>query len=74
VLTYHDEPPDQRIQADDVVYLDLGPVFNAWEADFGRTFVLGDDARKRSGCGHHHAFRRGTAGPDSPTAGALYDS
>jgi len=26
--------------------VDLGPVFEAWEADFGRTFVLGDDPVK----------------------------
>jgi Xaa-Pro aminopeptidase len=46
LLTYYDEPPDRRIAADDVVYLDFGPVFNAWEADFGRSYVLGDDPRK----------------------------
>jgi hypothetical protein len=77
VLTYHDEPPDRRIQADDVVYLDLGPVFNAWEADFGRTFVLGDDARKHQLVLYiTSAFRRGKQlYLDSPdlTAGALYD-
>jgi Xaa-Pro dipeptidase len=28
------------------IFLDLGPVFEAWEADFGRTFVLGDDPLK----------------------------
>jgi Xaa-Pro dipeptidase len=43
---YHDSPPDRLIVEDDVVYLDFGPVFDRWEADFGRTFVLGDDPRK----------------------------
>jgi hypothetical protein len=34
------------IEADDILFLDLGPVFEKWEADFGRTFVLGSDPRK----------------------------
>ena len=77
VLTYHDEPPDRCIQADDVVYLDLGPVFNAWEADFGRTFVLGEDARKHQLVADiTSAFRQGKQlYLDTPdlTAGTLYD-
>lgn len=36
-----DNPPVRMIEADDIVYLDLGPVFEAWEADIGRTYVLG---------------------------------
>lgn len=43
---YHSNPPNREIAADDIVYLDLGPVFEAWEADFGRTYVLGDDPDK----------------------------
>lgn len=43
---YNEDPPDRVIEADDILFVDLGPVFAAWEADFGRTFVLGDDARK----------------------------
>ncbi|MCD2194510.1 aminopeptidase P family protein [Actinomycetospora endophytica] len=43
---YQENPPDRRIGEDDIVFVDLGPVFAAWEADVGRTFVLGDDARK----------------------------
>ena len=31
---------------DDIVFLDLGPIFEEWEADFGRTFVLSDDPAK----------------------------
>src|SRR5450631_2296166 len=41
LLTYHDESTDRRISDDDIVYLDFGPVFDAWEADFGRTYVVG---------------------------------
>ncbi|MCK9923066.1 aminopeptidase P family protein [Frankia sp. AgPm24] len=43
---YADNPPDRLIAEDDVVFIDLGPVFEGWEADFGRTFVLGDDPAK----------------------------
>lgn len=46
LLTYHDDPPDRRTGEDDVVYLDFGPLFEEWEADFGRTYVLGTDPRK----------------------------
>jgi Xaa-Pro aminopeptidase len=43
---YKENPPDRRIGEDDIAFVDLGPVFAAWEADVGRTFVLGDDPRK----------------------------
>ncbi len=46
LLPYIDEPPDRAIGTDDIVFIDLGPVFEAWEADFGATFVLGDDPVK----------------------------
>ena len=36
---------------DDIVFLDLGPVFEEWEADFGRAYVVGNDPLK-------HKFRR----------------
>ena len=47
---YDENPPDLMVQEDDVVFLDLGPVFEAWEADFGRTYVLGDDPLKHKLC------------------------
>jgi Xaa-Pro aminopeptidase len=43
---YHSNPPNRVIADDDIVYLDLGPVFQEWEADFGRTYVLGNDPHK----------------------------
>ncbi|MFD3265844.1 M24 family metallopeptidase [Phenylobacterium ferrooxidans] len=48
VTTYHDDPADLVIAADDILFVDLGPVFDDWEADFGRTFVLGDDPVKQA--------------------------
>jgi Xaa-Pro dipeptidase len=46
MLSYYDEPADRRITADDIVYLDFGPIFEDWEADFGRTYALGSDPVK----------------------------
>ncbi len=43
---YRSNPPDRLIGADDIVLCDFGPVFADWEADLGRTFVLGDDPVK----------------------------
>lgn len=47
-LTTAADFPDARvIGPDDTVYVDLGPVFDAWEADVGRTYAMGPDPRKR---------------------------
>jgi Xaa-Pro dipeptidase len=43
---YDENPPDLTVGEDDILFLDLGPVFEEWEADFGRTFVLGSDPIK----------------------------
>ena len=50
LLPYADNPPDHTIGEDDILFLDLGPVFEQWEADFGRTFVLGSDPLKLKMC------------------------
>jgi len=44
---YAENPPDRTLETDDIVFVDLGPVFEAWEADFGRTYVIGDDPVKK---------------------------
>jgi Xaa-Pro dipeptidase len=43
---YDENPPDLTVGDDDILFLDLGPVFEEWEADFGRTFVVGSDPHK----------------------------
>ena len=43
---YDDNPPDLIIQENDIVFLDFGPIFEDFEADFGRTFVIGNDPYK----------------------------
>jgi Xaa-Pro aminopeptidase len=44
--TYGENPPDRIIQADDILFLDFGPIVDGWEADLGRTYVLGSDVLK----------------------------
>ena len=45
---YSSNPPNLVIADDDIVFLDFGPVFVEWEADFGRTYVVGDDPAKQA--------------------------
>jgi Xaa-Pro aminopeptidase len=77
LLGYYDEVPDRRLEADDIVYLDFGPVFNKWEADLGRSYALGSDPRKHQLVADiMEAFRLGQACYESTptlTCGELYD-
>jgi Xaa-Pro dipeptidase len=77
VLGYYDDPPDRAISEDDTVYLDFGPVFDQWEADYGRTYVVGQDpAKHRLVADIEAAFRDGKAHFENTpglTAGGLYD-
>jgi Xaa-Pro aminopeptidase len=41
-----DNPPIRTIGEDDMVFLDLGPVFDSWEADVGRSYAVGSDPAK----------------------------
>src|SRR3984957_21202061 len=43
---YRENPPDRVIEADDIVFADFGPIFAEFEADLGRTYVLGDAPAK----------------------------
>ena len=46
LATYPDNPPDRIIDKDDILFIDLGPIVEGYEADIGRTFVLGNDPQK----------------------------
>ena len=46
LVPYAENPPDYTLGDDDILFLDLGPVFEEYEADFGRTFVIGSDPAK----------------------------
>ncbi|MEO6131158.1 MAG: M24 family metallopeptidase [Saprospiraceae bacterium] len=43
---YDDNPPNLTVQEDDILFLDFGPIFEEWEADYGRTYVIGNDPYK----------------------------
>jgi Xaa-Pro dipeptidase len=43
---YRVNPPDRVLLDDDIVFFDFGPILEDWEADFGRTYVLGEDPAK----------------------------
>ena len=46
VTTAWDHPADRTVEPEDTVYVDLGPVFEDWEADVGRTYVVGSSPEK----------------------------
>ena len=43
---YKENPPDLTLQEDDILFFDFGPVFENWEADIGKTYVIGNNADK----------------------------
>jgi Xaa-Pro aminopeptidase len=44
---YSADPQDLIIEAGDILFFDFHPVFEGWEADLGRTYVLGNDPVKQ---------------------------
>ena len=38
---YKSNPENLLLKEDDILFIDFGPVFEDWEADFGRTYVKG---------------------------------
>lgn len=46
LLPYKENPPDLTLQKDDILFFDFGPVFENWEADIGKTFVIGENSVK----------------------------
>jgi len=46
LLPYDENPPNRTLESDDILFLDFGPIFEEWEADFGRTYVLGSHPDK----------------------------
>jgi peptidase M24-like protein len=43
---YSENPPNRIIEKGDILFVDLGPVVDGYEADIGRTYVLGNNTRK----------------------------
>ncbi len=46
VHPYAINPPDLTIQDNDILFFDFGPVFEDFEADFGKSYVLGSNSDK----------------------------
>jgi Xaa-Pro dipeptidase len=46
LFPYRENPPDLVLKEDDILFFDFGPVFEKWEADVGKTYVIGNDATK----------------------------
>jgi Xaa-Pro aminopeptidase len=44
---YVSDPPDLVIQDGDILFFDFHPIFEDWEADLGRTYILGNDPLKQ---------------------------
>ena len=43
---YNENPKNLTLKEDDILFIDFGPIFEEWEADFGRTYVIGKDTYK----------------------------
>ena len=46
LFPYDENPKNLLVEEDDILFIDFGPIFEAWEADYGRTYVLGQDELK----------------------------
>jgi Xaa-Pro aminopeptidase len=46
LATYNENPTDQVIQKDDILFVDYGIILDGFEADYARTYVLGNDPKK----------------------------
>lgn len=46
LLPYEENPPVLTLQGDDILFFDFGPVFDDWEADVGKTYVVGNNPKK----------------------------
>ena len=44
--SFSGNPPDLIIQEDDILFIDFAPIVEGWEADLGRTYVMGNDPLK----------------------------
>ncbi len=43
LFPYRENPPDLTLRENDILFLDFGPILDEWEADLGRTYVLGNN-------------------------------
>lgn len=43
---YKQNPPNRELTENDILFFDFGPIIENWEADLGRTYVIGQDPLK----------------------------
>lgn len=46
LFPYKENPPNILIKEDDILFIDFGPIIEQWEADLGRTYVVGNNPKK----------------------------
>lgn len=46
LFPYKENPPNLTIKEDDILFFDFGPIIDKWEADLGRTYVIGNNSYK----------------------------
>ncbi|AGC75173.1 metallopeptidase family M24 [Nonlabens dokdonensis] len=46
LFPYDENPKDLILKEDDILFIDFGPILEDWEADYGRTYVIGNDPHK----------------------------
>ena len=46
LATYNENPPNRIIQEEDILFIDFGPIVEGYEADLGRTYVIGNNATR----------------------------
>ena len=47
LFPYDENPKNLLVEEDDILFIDFGPIFEEWEADYGRTYVIGQDPLKK---------------------------
>lgn len=46
LFPYNENPPNKILKEDDILFFDFGPIIENWEADLGRTYVIGNNTQK----------------------------
>jgi Xaa-Pro aminopeptidase len=46
LASFSQEPSDEILRENDILFIDLGPIVEGLETDIGRTYVLGNDPKK----------------------------
>ena len=54
LLNFKDQSQDYTLQEDDIFFIDIGPIINDHEADFGETFYIGSNLLHKKICNLQH--------------------